>query len=74
MPSTMLMADGLVTGKYLYLDDELHKRCAKCREYWPADTEFFFALKGGDGTDNTCRACYIERRYPNGRSEQPCAQ
>lgn len=73
-PSAMLLATGMVTGKYQYQDDELYKRCIGCGDYWPADSEFFFAKKDGDGIDNTCRACYMERRYPNGRKEQKCSQ
>lgn len=73
-PSAALMAIGLVTGKYQYQDDELHKRCSGCGEYWPADTEFFFAAKEGDRLNNKCRACYTERRWPNGRKDQQCHQ
>lgn len=73
-PSPSLMATGLVTGKYQYQDGELYKRCSRCCDYWPADSEFFFANKNGDGIDNTCRACYMERRYPNGRGQKKCKQ
>jgi hypothetical protein len=73
-PSASLMTAGLAAGKYQYQDDGLYKRCAGCGDYWPADTEFFFARKVGDGIDNKCRACYLERRYPNGRKGQPCQQ
>jgi hypothetical protein len=36
-------------------DGILEKRCGRCREYWPADTWFFFIV----GTDlaTYCRAC-----------------
>lgn len=71
-PSPALMAMGLVTGKYQYQDDELYKRCSGCADYWPADTEFFFAASEGDGLNNKCRACYVENRWPNGRKEKKC--
>ena len=31
-------------------------QCAKCREFWPADTEFFFFNKGKP--HSYCKACY----------------
>lgn len=73
-PTAALMEAGLATGKYQYQDDGLYKRCSGCGDYWPADSEFFFAKKVGDGIDNICRACYLERRYPNGRKETSCRQ
>lgn len=46
----------------------LEKRCSRCKEYWPADTEFFYATNSNqDGLHNWCHACYVENRYPNGR-------
>lgn len=46
----------------------LEKRCARCKEYWPADTEFFYATRSTqDGLHNWCRACYVENRYPDTR-------
>ena len=39
--------------------------CPDCREYWPADTEFFHytgARGGGRKFHSYCRACYEERR------------
>lgn len=37
-----LLARRLASGKYQYDDDgQLEKRCSCCREYWPADSEFF---------------------------------
>lgn len=71
-PTADKFSAGLATGKYQIQDGDLYKRCSGCQDYWPADTEFFFAKKDGDGIDNTCRACYMERRYPNGRQEASC--
>jgi hypothetical protein len=36
------------------------KQCARCKEWWPADTEFFY--RKGDGLHSYCRACFLERR------------
>lgn len=32
-------------------------RCAKCGEFWPADSEFFFFGKGKP--HSWCKACYL---------------
>ena len=46
----------------------LEKRCSQCKEYWPADTDFFYSTRSTkDGLNNWCRACYVENRYPNTR-------
>ena len=39
----------------------LELRCARCREYWPADPEFFH--KKGEGFHSYCRVCVTERCY-----------
>ncbi len=55
-------------GIYRVETDGLYKFCNRCKEYWPADSEFFFASKSEtDGLVAWCKACYIEWRYPNGR-------
>lgn len=47
----------------------LEKRCARCKQHWPFDTEFFFANRSArDGVSDWCRACYFENRFPNGRT------
>jgi hypothetical protein len=39
-------------------DGQLEKLCSKCKEYWPADTEFFCASGGtSDGLHCQCKAC-----------------
>lgn len=40
------------------------KRCSKCREWWPADLEFFHANPNGGhlGLNYQCKACYEEWR------------
>lgn len=50
----------------------IEKRCAKCRDYWPADLEFFYSATTVDGLNEWCKACYIEHRWPQGRT--PVAQ
>jgi hypothetical protein len=44
------------------------KRCTRCGEKWPADTEFFSrSARNRDGLDNWCKACWSEyksARYP----------
>lgn len=36
------------------------KQCARCREFWPADEEFFTRLSDGR-LHSYCRACVAER-------------
>lgn len=67
-PSNDQLNKRLKSGIYRFEDSELYKRCSKCLDYWPADTEFFFSVKEGDGLHCQCKACYHEGRYPNGRS------
>lgn len=39
------------------------KRCTKCGEYWPADTEFFYRGNGKDGLHTWCKACVNDETY-----------
>ncbi len=67
--SQRLLDIGLASGRYQYEDGELQKRCSACREYWPADSEFFHGCSANpDGLHNYCRACYCDQRWPQGRS------
>jgi hypothetical protein len=55
-------------------DGALEKRCTVCRDYWPADSEFFYAGRSeSDGLHSHCKACYIELRNGAriGASHQP---
>ncbi len=63
-----LVAKRLASGKCILTDLGLEKRCPKCDSYWPMDTQFWFASKTEDGLFAWCRACYMARRWPNGRS------
>lgn len=67
-PTEKLLALRLKSGAYKYEDGELFKRCSRCRDHWPADSEFFYSTKGSDGLNDWCKACYHENRYPNGRA------
>lgn len=67
-PSPEVLQRRLKSGIYCYDIDEMQKRCSKCRDYWPADSEFFFADKGSaDGLGEWCKDCYKTWRYPKGR-------
>jgi hypothetical protein len=64
-----LLERRLRLGQYQRTQDGLEKFCNGCQEYWPADSEFFYANRNhADGLGNSCKACYLEKRYPNGRS------
>lgn len=63
------IARGLAEGRFRIEDGELHKRCCRCLEFWPADREFFYpAYNVPDKLHCYCKACYVEVRWPNGRS------
>jgi hypothetical protein len=62
-PETMvrMLANG--TLDYDETEDQLIKRCSTCRDYWPADSEFFYtAGNTPDRLHSMCKACYLERR------------
>lgn len=64
IPSASLRAKRLTSGKYQLTVIGLEKHCPRCRDYWPADTEFWFGSKTSDGLFSWCRACYCEFRWP----------
>lgn len=41
-------------------------RCSKCRDWWPADGEFYFMLRGRP--HSWCKACYIADKVAKGRN------
>ena len=53
---------------------EEEKQCARCKESWPADEEFFRRKKNGQ-LYSYCRACEIERvqEYHRQRKEKNLA-
>jgi len=61
-------------------DSELEKRCSRCRDWWPADREFYCnKARGTLGLSPYCHACEAERSnirrraagVPPRRQEQP---
>jgi hypothetical protein len=67
-PTPTVRAKRLANGVYQEGEEGLEKRCGKCRDYWPADTEFFYSARSEkDGLNSWCKACYVENRYPQGR-------
>ena len=51
-------------------DGELERFCPRCREWWPADKEFFFSSgHNGDELHAWCKACYLERRRERRREK-----
>lgn len=61
--SAALVALRLKNGGFRRTAEGLEKRCAKCREYWPADnTAFYPAVAEPDGLSRWCKACYVEWR------------
>jgi hypothetical protein len=54
--------------RYDKKEDYWEKYCGKCKEWWPATTEFFYSNKSSsDGLYQWCTACYLEyhrRKYP----------
>lgn len=70
-PSPEVLQRRMLKGIYRVEPDGLYKRCPRCSEYWPADTEFFYSAKREpDGLNIWCKACYIEWRWPGGRPSE----
>jgi hypothetical protein len=67
-PPAELLSKRLRNGKYRIELDGLYKRCSRCKDYWPADTEFFYKTpSSSDGLFEWCKAYYQEWRWPQGR-------
>lgn len=64
---------GLHGSKLRLSIDGWEKICARCRDWWPADLEFFYAdPKGAGGLYLYCKACYLEHIRPGAsRRAQP---
>ena len=61
---------GLQTGRYTMTGIGLERRCTRCKEYWPADTEFFYFQPSACGGLNCyCHDCYrsVTGRQPGQR-------
>lgn len=46
----------MVARKYISTELGREAQCARCKEFWPADGEFFFTSKGK--LHSWCKACY----------------
>lgn len=71
-PAPHVLKRRLKNGIYSYVDGELYKRCARCREYWPADTEFFHvSSQQPDGLRTCCKDCaQIKQQIARQRARQ----
>lgn len=59
VPSAHIMAVRLKNGVYAMTECGLEKRCSKCRDYWPADTEFYYVAPSKEGgIGDWCKACF----------------
>lgn len=65
IPPLALRIKRMQSGQYIAGSTGIEKRCPKCGDYWPIDTEFWFThTSTADGLHTWCKACYLERRYP----------
>lgn len=71
-PSPRLLELRLKRGTYKYELEGLYKQCSGCKEFWPADSDFFYIKHGaqGDGLQNYCRACLLEAKATNRTQQQ----
>ncbi|MBU0592464.1 MAG: hypothetical protein KKH74_01875 [Gammaproteobacteria bacterium] len=59
------------TGRFAFTELGLEKRCSTCGEYFPADTEFFYAQAyRPEGLSCGCKACQHESKIKSGRRKQ----
>ena len=50
-----------VGGKLHYVDGIAEKRCPKCEEFWPIDSEFFpYSKTSAVGLHSYCKACVTD--------------
>lgn len=64
IPTRRTISQGLKSGRYALTNIGLERLCSTCGEFWPADTEFFWATPGGAGLHCWCKACYIAWKKP----------
>lgn len=63
IPTRSCMRLRLQKGTYALTSIGLESRCSRCRETWPADTEFFHSQPGSaTGLSSICKACRSEWR------------
>lgn len=56
------------------LGDGPERLCTHCREWWPADEEFFFKATGGKGLHIWCKACCSDSRLERYRRTRDAAR
>ncbi|MCY1411802.1 hypothetical protein D9M71_271940 [compost metagenome] len=65
IPTQQTIKQGLKSGRYVLTDLGLERRCSKCNDTWPADTEFFWSAPStGAGLHCWCKACYLAWKTP----------
>ncbi|MBH04008.1 MAG: hypothetical protein CMP08_07775 [Xanthomonadales bacterium] len=74
-PYAPIVGRGFITasiaaGRYRLTEPlGLEKLCTGCGDYWPADTEFFYAKRDDlAGLSSLCKACYRERNTARKRT------
>lgn len=66
------MQKGIKKGKYQMTTLGLEKQCSHCKDFWPADSEFFYPAKG-KGLHCYCKACYRYKRHIEKKNKQAAA-
>lgn len=62
----------LTARVWMLTDTGLEKRCTSCRNFWPADTEFYYPAKKAPGNLHSwCKACYGEWRKARRADRHP---
>lgn len=61
IPTIKQLHGRLQSGKWMPSDIGMQAECSQCREYWPADTEFF-DRHNISGLASICKACCSERK------------
>jgi hypothetical protein len=73
-------ARGLKFERVKFTDAGREKRCPRCDEFWPADTEFYYSTPSkADGLSSWCKSCYLtwkqekaaEKSSENSVSQRP---
>lgn len=58
-----VMGSRLEIGRMVFTELGLEKRCSRCTEAFPADTEFFAPNpKARDGLSDQCKVCQYRRK------------
>lgn len=54
---------GIASGQYRETDIGTEKRCTRCGEFWPVDTDFYSSQRtnGTERASSHCRACLADR-------------